>query len=236
MNTISPEITNRVNDKRAIKQSNYKKTQSFKATNPVSIITKDQQKIFNIFSKYYGGISSRIGNKLGKLASEKGILARNSRFTIEQGVSSIKPKAFHKSLLENVTFPVTSLPLYSANWVLQKAKNVPTLKNGAERLYNKPFFRIPRKLNEMDAKTDIIKGMYDKTDDIIKKFCPNKIKKSTLYEYRNNDTNQPKCPTCQSTNIKKISATSKAVSVGLFGLFSQKVKKQFCCGNCGYEW
>lgn len=176
MNTISPKITNRVNNQRAIKQSNHTKTQSFKAAAPVSIITKDQQKIFNIFSKYYGGISTRIGNKLGKLASEKGILARNSRFILEQGVSSIKPKAFHKSFIENVTFPVANLPLYSANWVLQRAKTVPVLKNGAENLYKKPFFRIPRKLHEMDAKTDIIKGMYDKTDDIIKKFAKQKGK------------------------------------------------------------
>lgn len=48
--------------------------------------------------------------------------------------------------------------------------------------------------------------------------------------------NVPKCPTCQSTNIKKVSGTYKAVSVAMFGLLSQKVKKQFHCNNCGYEW
>lgn len=48
--------------------------------------------------------------------------------------------------------------------------------------------------------------------------------------------NKPKCPTCQSTNIKKVSGTSKAISVAMFGLFSQKVKKQFHCNNCDYEW
>lgn len=48
--------------------------------------------------------------------------------------------------------------------------------------------------------------------------------------------NVPKCPTCGSVNIRKVSVESKAVSVGLFGIFSQKVKKQFHCGNCGYEW
>lgn len=45
-----------------------------------------------------------------------------------------------------------------------------------------------------------------------------------------------KCPTCGSTNTKKISALSKGVSVGLFGIFSQKVKHQFKCNSCGYEW
>lgn len=46
----------------------------------------------------------------------------------------------------------------------------------------------------------------------------------------------PRCPTCQSTDIKKISVASKAGSVALWGLFSQKVKKQWHCNNCGSEW
>ena len=48
--------------------------------------------------------------------------------------------------------------------------------------------------------------------------------------------NKPHCPTCNSTNIKKISGLSKAGSVAMFGIFSQKVKKQMHCNNCGYEW
>lgn len=48
--------------------------------------------------------------------------------------------------------------------------------------------------------------------------------------------NIPKCPTCQSANIKKISGISKAGSVALWGIFSQKVKKQWHCNNCGSEW
>ena len=49
-------------------------------------------------------------------------------------------------------------------------------------------------------------------------------------------TKKIKCPTCGSTNTKKISGLSKAASVGLFGIFSQKVKHQFKCNSCGYEW
>ena len=48
--------------------------------------------------------------------------------------------------------------------------------------------------------------------------------------------NVPKCPTCGSTDIRKISATSKAVSAGLFGIFSPKIRKQFHCNSCRYEW
>jgi hypothetical protein len=48
--------------------------------------------------------------------------------------------------------------------------------------------------------------------------------------------NIPKCPTCQSVDVKKISVISKTGSVALWGVFSQKVKKQWHCNNCGSEW
>lgn len=49
-------------------------------------------------------------------------------------------------------------------------------------------------------------------------------------------TNTPKCPTCGSTNIKKISDLNRVASVALFGLASSKIGKQFECKNCGYKW
>ena len=49
-------------------------------------------------------------------------------------------------------------------------------------------------------------------------------------------SNVPHCPTCGSTNIKKISATSKVVGAGLFGLFSKTARSQFECKDCGYKW
>ena len=50
------------------------------------------------------------------------------------------------------------------------------------------------------------------------------------------NSNKPKCPTCDSTKLSKVSTISKASSVVLWGLFSQKVKKTWHCNNCGYEW
>ena len=44
--------------------------------------------------------------------------------------------------------------------------------------------------------------------------------------------NKVHCPYCNSTNCKKISGVSKAPSVAMFGIFSQKVKKQWHCNNC----
>ena len=46
----------------------------------------------------------------------------------------------------------------------------------------------------------------------------------------------PKCPTCGSTKIKRISASSKVGNIMLFGLLGNKRKKQFHCNNCRYEW
>ena len=49
-------------------------------------------------------------------------------------------------------------------------------------------------------------------------------------------SNIPKCPTCGSPNLKKISTTSKAVNTIAFGLLGTKRHKTFHCNNCGYEW
>lgn len=56
------------------------------------------------------------------------------------------------------------------------------------------------------------------------------------YSTQNITNNVPRCPTCQSTNIKKISGLSKAGSVAMWGIFSRKVHKQWHCNNCGSEW
>ena len=46
----------------------------------------------------------------------------------------------------------------------------------------------------------------------------------------------PRCPTCQSTNIQKISLATKAVGGYMFGIFSSNVRNTFKCNNCGYKW
>lgn len=50
------------------------------------------------------------------------------------------------------------------------------------------------------------------------------------------NTGAPTCPTCHSTNLSKISGTSRWLSVGLFGLASSKIGKTFKCNSCGYTW
>lgn len=46
----------------------------------------------------------------------------------------------------------------------------------------------------------------------------------------------PKCPTCQSTDIQKMSGFERGVSIFGLGLFSKKINKTYKCNQCGYMW
>lgn len=47
------------------------------------------------------------------------------------------------------------------------------------------------------------------------------------------NNSQVKCPFCKSTNVKKIGAGERAVSVIGLGLLSKKINKSFKCKSCG---
>lgn len=51
-----------------------------------------------------------------------------------------------------------------------------------------------------------------------------------------NTSKSVECPYCHSMNTKKISNIAKAGSVAMFGIFSQKVKHQWHCNNCGSDF
>lgn len=48
--------------------------------------------------------------------------------------------------------------------------------------------------------------------------------------------NIPHCPNCNSTNIQKISMTSRAISGLTFGILSSNIGKTYQCNNCKYKW
>ena len=51
------------------------------------------------------------------------------------------------------------------------------------------------------------------------------------------ESGKPHCPTCGSTNLKKISGLSKAGSVALWGVFAAgRTSKTWHCNKCGAEW
>lgn len=56
-------------------------------------------------------------------------------------------------------------------------------------------------------------------------------------EIAERDKNKPKCPTCGSTNLHKISSVGKAAKVGLFGIFGAgDLGKTWKCNNCGSKF
>lgn len=46
----------------------------------------------------------------------------------------------------------------------------------------------------------------------------------------------PKCPTCGSTNVVKISLAQKAVGGAMVGLYSSDIRNTMHCKNCGAKW
>ena len=48
--------------------------------------------------------------------------------------------------------------------------------------------------------------------------------------------NIPKCPTCGSANVERISTGKKVVGAAAFGVLSSDVRNTMHCKNCGYKW
>ena len=59
---------------------------------------------------------------------------------------------------------------------------------------------------------------------------------NAIAKTNNTQSNTPKCPTCGSTNVKHISTLNRAVSIGVFGLFSSKIGKNYECLDCKAKW
>ena len=108
-------------------------------------------------------------------------------------------------------------------------------------LYRTGKRKVPP-LTESEYNTMIINNKWD--DFALQNYCllyfnnPERIKSEILQLSQDHSQPIPKCPTCGSTNIRRISATEKAVNIGMFGLFGNKRKYQFEClnPNCKYKW
>lgn len=63
------------------------------------------------------------------------------------------------------------------------------------------------------------------------------IRKQTQESRSSQQTNIPKCPICQSTNLSKITNTRKAGKIALFGIFGAgDLGKTWKCNNCGSKF
>lgn len=65
-----------------------------------------------------------------------------------------------------------------------------------------------------------------------------KVKTQSMIEEerRELEASRPKCPTCNSTRIKKIGTLERGASIVGLGIFSKKINKSFKCESCGYMW
>lgn len=57
--------------------------------------------------------------------------------------------------------------------------------------------------------------------------------KAAREKYEQELANRPKCPSCGSTNLKKLDVLDRGISVALLGPFSKRFNKSFQCRDCG---
>lgn len=78
------------------------------------------------------------------------------------------------------------------------------------------------------------KELFDTKGDILSEYRQKYHEIERAYEERKACI--PKCPTCSSTNIKKISSAARLANAAAFGFLGNRRNKQFHCNNCKYEW
>lgn len=95
-------------------------------------------------------------------------------------------------------------------------------------------------ISKISDDNNFLQAMIDlKEKDIIEFNLKMSQFKSQLEQQKSNkiqNDNRPKCPTCGSTNIEKISMTKKAFGGAIFGIFSSDVRNSMHCKNCGAKW
>lgn len=107
----------------------------------------------------------------------------------------------------------------------------PSLKVINEMLRKKYFYG---KLDGSSNSAAVGKREYSESPEGIEE--QNQQTRKWMRSQQNGNVGVPKCPTCGSTNIRKISTGERMVSVGILGLFSKKINKSFKCNKCGYTW
>lgn len=111
-------------------------------------------------------------------------------------------------------------------------------------LYKDEYYRklLADKGDYISSGFDVVTEQEIKTNPLFDEFEYKKRKDQTkplVYTgsiYSEQNSNQPTCPTCHSTNIVKISDVKRAVHGIAWGFLSKTAFSQFECKNCGYKW
>lgn len=119
----------------------------------------------------------------------------------------------------------TKTYVFNASLVCEKCK----------KIQRRISYRI-NDINYLENNSEITKKKF--YDDIDKRINLKGHTKKISVAGKDKDSNCiPKCPTCGSENINKISAKNKVGSAITFGIFSVgHISKIFKCNNCGYKW
>lgn len=87
-------------------------------------------------------------------------------------------------------------------------------------------------VKQIDADIRMLKQNPLKYEQILEDRFKIAAKQAQFY----NQINHPKCPLCGSTNTKRISNIDRTVSVGMLGIASSKIGKQYECNDCKHKW
>lgn len=107
---------------------------------------------------------------------------------------------------------------------------------------NKNIYKVLKENGVLQYTIDLAKRYGDNFSEEAYNYRLQKIEeRRKRFEHKLNTAQQPtqnvpKCPTCGSTNIEKISGSKRWFTTGLFGLGSSNVGKTMHCKNCGYKW
>ena len=131
---------------------------------------------------------------------------------------------FFTDLAETNCCPHCNSQLEVSDITYENYKSMPKVKRckKCKRKYPKIFIKCP-KCNQQLIKLSTENKQLDKQIIEIRK---------DMQEYQENQNSKIRCPYCQSTNVNKISTAGRVVSVGLFGLGSSKIGKQWHCNQC----
>lgn len=100
-------------------------------------------------------------------------------------------------------------------------------------------------INETGCTEEEANDVVDEIKDLMKYSLKQSVNKHTYNHQSTQSSKQiqstqtqniPKCPTCGSTNIRKIKAGERTASIIGFGIFSRKANKTWKCENCGHLW
>ncbi len=233
MNIITPNIGS-IKRRERFKESNKvphsPKQISFKA-DPKSLVSLVDKNVMNVFSQHYGKIGERLLLKADKLVNTSEIFKKSSRFVTDKGALSIRDKSIVQSVIENVIFPFVNLPLYATSWIFKKLQSLPikSVQNWAAKVYKNPVLRYPRKLNELDARTDQIKGILEKTKEVVTKFAKERnVTPEYLFEQLNKADDTPEAK-------KLVSDANAFIKENLYKVSNKFFDKHTGNFNTAYE-